>query len=127
MLEPILNADQKKLLDAERELLAEVQTALERCDAPVEDLRALDDSIRQLDELFMLVVVGEFNAGKSALINALLGQDVLAEGVTPTTSKIHHISWGEKITREPMGSVGEEITAPVETLRQLSIVDTPGT
>jgi small GTP-binding protein len=127
MLAPILTADQKELLDAERELLAEVRTAVESCDTPVEDLRALDDSIRQLDELFLLVVVGEFNAGKSALINALLGQDVLAEGVTPTTSKIHHISWGEALTREPMGSVGEKITAPVETLHQLSVVDTPGT
>ena len=127
MLAPILTADQKELLDAERELLAEVRTALESCDTPVEDLGALDDSIRQLDELFLLVVVGEFNAGKSALINALLGQDVLAEGVTPTTSKIHHISWGEALTREPMGSVGEKITAPVETLHQLSVVDTPGT
>ena len=32
--------------------------------------------IEQLDELFLLVVVGEFNAGKSAFINALLGQRV---------------------------------------------------
>ena len=127
MLEPILNADQKELLESERSLLAEVRAGLERNEIPTEDLSALVDSVDQLDELFLLVVVGEFNAGKSALINALLGQEVLAEGVTPTTSKIHHIRWGEEFTREPMGSVGERITAPVETLRQLTIVDTPGT
>jgi len=127
VLEPILNADQKELLESERSLLAEVSAGLERNEIPTEDLSALVDSVDQLDELFLLVVVGEFNAGKSALINALLGQEVLAEGVTPTTSKIHHVGWGEELTREPMGSVGERITAPVETLRQLTIVDTPGT
>jgi small GTP-binding protein len=127
VLEPILTADQKELLESERSLLVEVTAGLERSETPTEELVALSDSVAQLDELFLLVVVGEFNAGKSALINALLGREVLAEGVTPTTSKIHHIGWGEEISREPMGSVGERITAPVETLHQLTIVDTPGT
>jgi small GTP-binding protein len=127
MLDPILNDEQRQLLQTERELLDEVTVGLERSETGAEDLKALADSVCQLDELFLLVVVGEFNAGKSALINALLGQAVLAEGVTPTTSKIHHVSWGEALAREPMGSVGERITAPVETLRQLTIVDTPGT
>jgi small GTP-binding protein len=127
VLEPILTDDQRELLVAERSLLAEVKAGLERNETPAEDLAALSDSVDQLDQLFLLVVVGEFNAGKSALINALLGQEVLAEGVTPTTSKIHHIGWGDELSREPMGPVGERITAPVETLRQLAVVDTPGT
>ena len=38
---------------------------------------------------FLIVAAGEFNAGKSALINALLGERVLEEGVTPTLSLIH--------------------------------------
>lgn len=127
MLDPILSDEQRELVAGERELLAEVRAGLERSEAAAHDLRALAESVRQLDELFLLVVVGEFNAGKSALINALLGQRVLAEGVTPTTSKIHHVTWGEEFSRQPMGPVGERIAAPVESLRQLTIVDTPGT
>ncbi|MCK4975956.1 MAG: dynamin family protein, partial [Anaerolineales bacterium] len=123
----ILDEKQEILLNEERKLLNDLRVALAQFGATLEDHETLGECIQQLDELFLLVVVGEFNAGKSALINALLGQAVLAEGVTPTTSKIHHIAWGEELEREPMGAVGERITAPVETLRQLTIVDTPGT
>ena len=38
------------------------------------DQEALAQSIRRLDELFLLVVVGEFNSGKSTFINALVGR-----------------------------------------------------
>ncbi|MCC6644068.1 MAG: dynamin family protein [Polyangiaceae bacterium] len=40
---------------------------------------------------FHLVVVGEFNHGKSSFVNALLGASVLPIGVTPTTAVIHHV------------------------------------
>lgn len=127
MLEPILTDEQRALLTTERELLAEVRAGLERTEAASDDLRTLADSAQQLDELFLLIVVGEFNAGKSALINALLGQRVLAEGATPTTSKLHRLGWGETFERRPAGMAEEHISAPLETLRQLTIVDTPGT
>jgi len=67
------------------------------------------------------------NAGKSAFINALLGRKLLTEGVTPTTTKIHLLSWGETDGRESIDAVSEKVTASVEILRQLSLVDTPGT
>ena len=95
MLDTILNTEQQDLLRDERDLLTEVAAVLERNDVAAEERGALTDSLRQLDELFLLVVVGEFNAGKSALINALLGRELLTEGVTPTTAKIHVLSWGE--------------------------------
>jgi small GTP-binding protein len=123
----ILTDSQNQLLQDERQLLTEVATALGRARAPADDLATLTGSIRQLDELFLLVVVGEFNSGKSAFINALLGQRVLAEGVTPTTSKIHLIRHGDSVTRRPVDAVQEEVTFPVELLRELTIVDTPGT
>jgi hypothetical protein len=56
---------------------------LARLDVELEDQDTLQRSLRQLDELFLLVVVGEFQRGKSAFINALLGLRVLEEGSPP--------------------------------------------
>jgi len=72
------------------------------------------------------VVVGEFNAGKSAFINALLGQRLLEEGALPTTSRVHRIHHGDQISRTLHEADLEVISAPVEWLRDLNIVDTPG-
>jgi small GTP-binding protein len=41
-----------------------------------------------------LAIVGEFNAGKSTFINALIGADVAPTGVLPTTATLHHLRWG---------------------------------
>ncbi|HEX4454524.1 MAG TPA: dynamin family protein [Kofleriaceae bacterium] len=46
-------------------------------------------------ERFHLVVLGEFNHGKSTFVNALLGQDVLPTGITPTTASINHVVYAQ--------------------------------
>jgi GTPase Era involved in 16S rRNA processing len=46
-------------------------------------------------ERFHLVVLGEFNHGKSTFVNALLGQDVLPTGITPTTASINHVVYAD--------------------------------
>jgi small GTP-binding protein len=114
-------ADVRTVLADLRDVLARVAGDRRR------QLRRWYGSIRQLDDLFLLVVVGEFNAGKSAFINALLGERVLEEGVTPTTARIQLVRYGDTITTELDGSGGQVVTAPVELLRDLHIVDTPGT
>jgi small GTP-binding protein len=126
-VEGILTTDQQAVLDEERRLLNEVAAELQADDASRDDLATLDLSVAQLDELFLLVVVGEFNAGKSALLNALLGTDALAEGVTPTTSRIHVLRWGEAPGTRRLDEVTDELTAPVPLLREVTLVDTPGT
>ena len=62
------------------------------------------------------MVVGEFNSGKSAFINALLGQRVLEEGVTPTTAEIHLLKHGPELRIEPAAPGLRTVTAPVEML-----------
>lgn len=126
-MDAILTADQQAVLDEERALLETVAAELEAEGASVDDLATLAASIDQLDAPFLLVVVGEFNAGKSALLNALLGEAVLAEGVTPTTSRIQVLQWGEDVTRERIDEVTDSLTAPAALLRQVRLVDTPGT
>jgi len=127
MLRRILNKNQDELLAENRRLLVDLQQALARFDAAAEDQETLKRSALQLDELFLLVVAGEFNAGKSAFINALLGSRVLEEGVTPTTTRVHIVKYGPAVERIPLEAALDVITAPVELLRDINIVDTPGT
>ncbi len=127
MLHDILNENQERLLVEERRWLSALQVALAKFDVAPADQAALERSIRQLDELFLLVVVGEFNAGKSAFINALLGQPVLEEGVTPTTTRIQRLTYGPELDRATQSATVDVLTAPVELLREINIVDTPGT
>jgi small GTP-binding protein len=123
----LLNQKQEDLLRDGRRLMNDLQLALGRLGIEREDQEALQQSIQQLDEFFLIVVVGEFNSGKSAVINALLGQKLLEEGVTPTTTKIHLLRHGEKQQRTVISEHQILLTSPVEFLSELSIVDTPGT
>jgi small GTP-binding protein len=127
MLTKILTDAQDELLREERRVLARLRTALARFDAAPEHQSALDRSIEQLDELFLLVIVGEFNAGKSAFINALVGSRVVPEGVTPTTTQINVLQYGETVERHVREDALHVITAPAPILREIHIVDTPGT
>ncbi len=126
MLSRILNKEQQKLLTAERQTLSRLQLALSRFDSSADDLGVLQNSILQLDELFLIVIVGEFNAGKSAFVNALLGQQLLKEGVTPTTTSIQLIQHGPSLEYSSSGAVST-LAAPLDLLEEVNFVDTPGT
>ncbi len=125
----ILTKQQSDLLAAEKDFFGRLQQAVELFGAAPEDRALLTKVSIGLDELFLLVVVGEFNSGKSSFINGLLGQKVLAEGVTPTTSQINILRYGPQPVQHPGSKDTEllEIFYPAGFLREISIVDTPGT
>ena len=127
MRQSMLTDEQARFLREEKEALSEIKLALAGIDVPRETLTTLQDAILQLDELFLMVVVGEFNAGKSALVNALLGEKVLLEGATPTTSRVTLVKWGEKIGEQIVDENFAIYTHPLPLLKELNIVDTPGT
>jgi GTP1/Obg family GTP-binding protein len=57
-------------------------------------------------ERFHLVILGEFNHGKSTFVNALLGAEVLPTGITPTTAAINHVVHAPSITARVVLSDG---------------------
>ena len=127
MLQSILTPEQESLLKRERQWMIDLQVILAKLGATGEDQTTLSRSIQQLDELFLLVIVGEFNAGKSAFINALLGQSLLKEGVTPTTAQVNILRYGDTSQRDIANAHLHVRAEPVELLRRINIVDTPGT
>ena len=122
----ILQPQQQEALSKLRGVLLDLHATLVAFGAAPEDEAAVRQSQLQLDSLFLLVVAGEFNAGKSAF-NALLGERILEEGVTPTTSRIHVVTYGSAVKSTALDEITDEFSAPIELLREIHIVDTPGT
>ena len=81
----------------------------------------------QLDEPFYLLVAGEYNSGKSSFINAMCGEHVLADGPTPTTNRITLLTYGDKVEIKEVGDHLCQATYPMDSLRDVTLVDTPGT
>ncbi|MDQ3856342.1 MAG: dynamin family protein [Chloroflexota bacterium] len=96
-------------------------------DAPAVDTELIRQTLTNLEELFLLVIVGEFNSGKSAFINALLGADVALEGVTPTTDRITILRYSDEPVQRELREGVLERGYPAPFLREIAIVDTPGT
>lgn len=123
----ILDERREALLERERDLLERFIGFLKDFGAPSEDAELIRRAHADLEELFLLVIVGEFNSGKSAVINALAGSRIVQEGVTPTTAQINVLQYGEVLERQVREASLHIITAPVALLRDIHIVDTPGT
>ncbi|WP_437279409.1 dynamin family protein [Sorangium sp. So ce375] len=84
--------------------------------------RITNDLVKKLDaDRFHLVVVGEFNHGKTTFVNALLGASILPVGVTPTTAVIHHLEYAAEPRAEVVYASGERTGLPFEDVRAFTV------
>ncbi len=80
------------------------------------------DLVKKLEEdRFHLVVVGEFNHGKSTFVNALLGETALPVGVTPTTAAIHHIRYADRPEATVVYTSGKRDPLPFDEVRKFAV------
>lgn len=108
------------------ELLARLWSLAEA--AGSSDLLPVIDRLRAtLAEPFLFVVVGEIKAGKSSFVNALLGADVCRVDPAPCTDAIQEIVWAPEPAETQIDPHLRRIGVPAEILKDIAIVDTPGT
>ncbi|MDQ3755611.1 MAG: dynamin family protein, partial [Acidobacteriota bacterium] len=126
MTEQLVDERLRLLIESEKELLKSLH-GLAVAGGHAEDARRLSDILGGIDELFLLVVAGEFNSGKSSFINALFGEKARVEGPVPVDDRITIMHYGEQPEEKTISSFVTEQRLPVEFLRDIAIVDTPGT
>jgi ribosome biogenesis GTPase A len=117
--------DERK--QAIRAVLAELGTLAERAGLPFVARDIRDTRLPKLDdERFVVVVLGEFNHGKSTFINALLGAPVLPTGITPTTAVLSHVSYGPQRAATLVGEEGARRTVDAAALADWLTVEGEG-
>jgi hypothetical protein len=75
---------------------------------------------------FLFVVCGEVNAGKSAFLNGLAACDLCSVNRLPETKQVHWYRYGEAARDVVVAPLLEERYRPLDLLRDLHLVDTPG-
>src|SRR5512141_3014579 len=102
-MEQVLSRQQAELVALERRLVLRARDALLQSEAARADIDRLAKLVDEMDELFLLVIAGEYNTGKSTFINALLGDEVFAMGDLPTTRAISILRYGKEGPPESLG------------------------
>jgi len=125
IFDTVIDANVQALLRREQRLLVELRETLER--EQVDERRRVDELLATLEDLFTIVIVGEFNAGKSSLINALFGEKLRVEGPIPVDDVISILRYGELASQRRLSDFVVEQFYPIELLRNITLVDTPGT
>lgn len=101
--------------------------SLEQLHIRLQGQKELKDSAFEIKQILddlkdppIVMVFGEFNAGKSTFINALLGEKVLTSDITPATATVTKISYGENIELIGHFHDGKRKVLQWEWLEQLS-------
>lgn len=123
---PVLGPKLKQTHDALRDLLQQCLSLTDQC-AEKEASAILRDRLDLLQSAALFVIVGEVKSGKSSFINALLGEDVCEVAPDPCTAGIQELVYGEEPSRTVLGEHWERLRLPKPVLKDITIVDTPGT
>ncbi len=91
--------------------------------------RIIEELQERVTTPFTFVIVGEVKAGKSSFVNALLdaNKEVCKVAASPMTDTIQQILHSENEETVLVNEVFKKIYLDVEILKEISIVDTPGT
>ncbi|MDQ6622308.1 MAG: dynamin family protein [Verrucomicrobiota bacterium] len=122
----ILSPEWQQQYESLRMLLQRALWLSERC-ADYDGTQVLRARLTNLQAPALLVVVGEVKAGKSSFINALLRENVCETAPGPCTTRIQELVYGTERTVTKLGRAWERIFLPKDVLREVTIVDTPGT
>lgn len=99
-------------------------------DIKAEEISQMVSDLRnRINEPYMFVIAGEVKAGKSSFVNALLstGKEICKVAPQPMTDTIQQIIYGEKEEVVVINPYLKKIYQPVDILKEIAIVDTPGT
>jgi GTPase SAR1 family protein len=107
-------------LDHALDNLLKLDAELQRASSWVQVVEGLTVPVR---ELLQVVVIGDAQAGKTTLLRALFDHNF----GTATTDRILLFQYGEKENTVEVSPRFNERYLPVEFLRQVKILDTPGT
>ena len=88
----------------------------------IENIKNLEESKK---ESINIVIVGEVKAGKSSLLNAILGQEISVVDVLESTSGIIEVSYDKNTHTKKIGDI-TQVKLDNELLKKVNIVDTPG-
>lgn len=117
--------------EAKRLELSHIMQQLQRFTTQIrneESTKVLADLRDRLEEPYMFVIVGEVKAGKSSFINALLGDpSICAVAPSPMTDTIQQIVYGPELKIEQSSPHFKRVYQPNPILKEIAIVDTPGT
>lgn len=93
----------------------------------IQEIDTINNLINSIEKPFMIMVVGEVKSGKSSFINALIEADVCQTDLKPCTDRIQEIYYAEQEFKQEIDRELIEIGKPIEILKDICIVDTPGT
>lgn len=113
---------QKALEEARKKLQALIQELKE---AGIELPEVYEGRIQE-SKTIKVAIFGEYNAGKSSLINALLGENISEVGNLPTTDRIIEYTYSKERKRKEIGD-RRIVGAPIEKLKKFHLIDLPGT